>query len=233
MIAVFGRVSDQDAIGRLRRRMTGDALGILLHVSRPGAVMRFVGRLLADNSAYLWHVLRPLLVLAFPFALLWGQLEARYATVDLAEGIDPVTVTLRWIEAPSRSAMTPSGTRIAIDGPVMRIDTLRQTSFRIVALPGHPRSLTAGGVSFPVGRTGDWNGSVISRGFLSGRPIERLFKPWLTGVRAVPGGPSAGWLVLPPAGYGVLGGHWSWIAVFLVFSSLSALAGARLFRVRI
>lgn len=64
MIQVFGRVSDQNAISRLRKRMTGEVLGILLHVSRPGTVMRFAGKLIVSNFVYLWHILKPLLVLA-------------------------------------------------------------------------------------------------------------------------------------------------------------------------
>jgi len=84
-----------------------------------------------------------------------------------------------------------------------------------------------------VGRSANWSGAIIYRGFRIGRPLERLFKPWLASADDLPGEPRAGRFELSAAEYVVLGGHWSWLAVFLVFSSLSALAGAKLFRVRI
>jgi hypothetical protein len=233
MIHVFGRISDQNAITRLRRRMTGEVLGILLHVSRPSTVLRFAGRLIVSNFVYLWHLFRPMLVIALPFALIWGQLEARYSTVDLPEERDPVTVTLSYAVLPEIEERAIEGCGISFRGHVMQVDTLREMSFRVLALPEHPRTVSAGGVSFRVGRTGDWNGAIIARGFDTGRALERLFRPWLTGAADVPDGPFAGRFDLAPAGYPVLGGRWSWLAVFLMFSTLSAMAGAKLFRVRI
>jgi hypothetical protein len=233
MIRVFGRVSDQDAITRIRNRMTGEVLGILLHVSRPLTVLRFAGRLIVSNFIYLWNLFRPLIVIALPFALVWGQLEGRYSTIELAEERDPVTVTLSYSILPQIKERTIEGSGAQILDPVMQVDTLRELSFRIAAMPGYPRTLTAGGFTFSVGRTGDWNGALVMRGFRAGRPVERLFKPWLSEYRGIPDGPFAGSFDLAAANYHVLGGHWSWLAVFLVFSSLSAIAGARLFRIKI
>jgi len=233
MILIFGRTSDQDAITRMRNRMTGEVLGILLHVSRPSVVLRFAGRLMVSNFAYLWHLLRPLLVIALPFALVWGQLEARYSTVDLPEERDPVTVTLLYSILPHIEERNLEGCGLEILEPVMQVDTLREVSFRIAAMPGYPRTLSAGGFTFPVGRTGDWNGALIARGFRAGNPVERLFRPWLSADCSIPDGPVACSFDLSEASYHVLGGHWSWLAVFLVFSSLSAIAGARLFRIKI
>jgi hypothetical protein len=233
MIHVFGRISDQNEIARLRKRMTGEVLGILLHVSRPSTVLRFAGRLIVSNFVYLWHIFRPMLVIALPFVLIWSQLEARYSTVDLSGDRDPVTVTLSYTNLPRIEQRAIDGSGILFVGPVMQVDTLREISFSILALPEHPRTLSAGGVSFPVGRTGDWSGAIIARGFDTGRELERFFRPWITGAGVVPDGPFAGRFDLASVSYPVLGGHWSWLAVFLVFSTLSALAGAKLFRVRI
>jgi hypothetical protein len=233
MILVFGRISDQDAITRMRNRMTGEVLGILLHVSRPSAVLRFAGRLIVSNFIYLWHLLRPLIVIALPLALVWGQLEGRYSTIDLPEERDLVTVTLSYSLLPQIEERTIVGCGVEILEPVMQVDTLREVSFRIAALPGYPRALSAGGVIFPVGRTGDWNGALVMRGFRIAKPVERLFKPWLSADCWIPDGPIACSFDLTGASYHVFGGHWSWLAVFLVFSSLSAIAGARLFRIKI
>ena len=76
MIVVFKHVSNQDKILRIRRRMGGEILGILLHLSNPGTVMKFAGRLIWSNTVYLANILKPILVIAIPFMLLWGQLVA-------------------------------------------------------------------------------------------------------------------------------------------------------------
>jgi hypothetical protein len=62
--------------------------------------------------------------------------------------------------------------------------------------------------------------------------VERLLKPHLAPLPA--DSPvieaAAG---LPEARYRILGGRWSWLTVFLVYSSLSAMAGAVAFKVKV
>ena len=233
MILVFRAVSDQGRIAVLRKRMGGEVLGILLHVSRPGTVALFAGRLIASNTIYLWHLLRPLLVIAIPFALTWGQLEARYSTETLSSTTGPVTYTLSYRELPPRDSLDILGNGISFFGPTVMVDTLAEVSFRIVPLNPARKTLSAGELTVPVGRTADWNGARISRGFRMGRAIERLFKPWLSPVPELHDAPIAGDMSLPGTSFGVMGGHWSWAAVFLVFSSLAAIGGAIVFKVRI
>lgn len=233
MILVFRAVSDQRRIAVLRKRMGGEVLGILLHVSRPGTVALFAGRLIASNTIYLWHLLRPLLVIAIPFALTWGQLEARYATDTLSDSTDPVTYTLSYRELPPRDSLDICGDGISFYGPTVMVDTLREASFRIVALNAAPKTLSAGALTIPVGRTADWNGATLSRGFRVDHSLERLFRPWLSSAPELDDAPIAGDMSLPGTSYGVLGGHWSWAVVFLVFSSLAAIGGAIVFKVRI
>ena len=78
MITVFRLVSNQEKISRLRRRMGGEILGILLHLSNPLTVMKFAGKLIWSNTVYLVYLMKPLIVMAIPFMLVWGQLDARY-----------------------------------------------------------------------------------------------------------------------------------------------------------
>ncbi|MFO8183675.1 MAG: hypothetical protein R6U39_05825 [Candidatus Aegiribacteria sp.] len=233
MIAVFKAVSDQDGISRLRRRMGGEILGILLHVSSPAAVMKFAGRLIWSNTVYLAILLKPLLVMAVPFVLVWGQLDSRYGAKGIPED-SPVTVTLQYdAEMPERDRLGISADGLELVPPVVMIDTLGQASFRVAALEGGRGRLDLDGLTAVVGSTAGWSGSRVIRGFDAAPSFWSLFTPRVDVVRGVPEGPESGWYSLPGVDYGILGWHWSWEAVFLVFSMISALVGARLFKVRI
>ncbi len=233
MIMVFKFVSNQDKILRLRRRMGGEILGILLHLSSPGTVMNFAGKLIWSNTLYLGYLLKPLLVIAIPFMLVWGQLDARYGSAVMDES-DPVTVTVFFENGlPLKDSLQIGVSGLELIPPVLFIDTLDEASFRILPLGDSLPNLKIEGVSIQVGRTGSWNGCRIHRGFDSGNSLKRLLTPWIARVDRMPEGPGSGYYSLPDVRYGVLGGYWSWIAVFLLFSSLSAIAGAKFFKVKI
>ncbi|RKZ06108.1 hypothetical protein DRQ25_14675, partial [Candidatus Fermentibacteria bacterium] len=53
MIVVFRSVSNQEKISRLRRRMGGEILGILLHLRNPLTVVKFAWKLIWSNTVYL------------------------------------------------------------------------------------------------------------------------------------------------------------------------------------
>lgn len=233
MILVFSRVSDQKKIARLRKKMGGEVLGILLHVSNPGTVMIFAGKLIKSNTIYLGYLLKPLLVIAIPFMLLWGQLDARYSTGSMNEDY-PTTVTVQYENGlPASENLNIKVTGLELIPPVVTVNTLDEASFRILPEGDTLRSLEIGGTVIPVGRTGSWNGCRILRGFNSAGSLKRFFSPWIGRIDQTEEGPGSGWYSLPDTRYGILGGHWSWIAVFLVFSTLSATAGAKLFKVKI
>ncbi len=233
MITVFRLVSKQDKISRLRRRMGGEILGILLHLSNPGTVMKFAGELIWSNAVYLAYLLIPLLIMTIPFMIVWGQLDARYGAAEMDVN-DHVTVTLFFNDGlPERSSLEIEVSALELVPPVVFIDTLDEASFRILPDGASPRYLQIDGVSIQLGRIGGWNGCRVLRGFDSGNSLRRLFNPWIIRVDQIRGGALSGYYSLPDVRYGILGGHWSWIAVFLLFSSLSAIAGAKVFKVKI
>jgi len=233
MIVVFRSVSNQEKISRLRRRMGGEILGILLHLLNPLTVVKFAWKLIWSNTVYLAYILKPLLVIAIPFMLVWGQLDARYGAAEM-DGNDQVTVTLSFDDGlPERSGLQIEVTGLQLVPPVMFIDTLDEVSFRVIPDGAPPRYLLISGVSIQLGRIGRRNGCRILRGFDSGNSLRRLFDPSIVRVDKIRGGAVSGSYSLPDIRYGVLGGHWSWIAVFLVFSSLSAIAGAKVLKVKI
>jgi hypothetical protein len=230
MILVFKFTSNQRAIGTIRSRMGARALGMLLHLHSPVTVVKTAAALMADNFAYLWKIITPMLVIAVPVLLTAAALDARYGSMPIPRGI-PTTVTVTWNELPPREGFTVTGMGLTVIEPVVFVDTLRQTSFRVTnATPG--AAATAGGVTLQLGASAEGSGSVIYRGAARMNAVERLLKPHLAPLPA--DSPvieaAAG---LPEARYRILGGRWSWLTVFLVYSSLSAMAGAVAFKVKV
>jgi len=230
MILIFKFTSNQRAIGAIRSRMGARALGMLLHLHSPITVIKAAAALMADNFAYLWRIVTPMLFIAVPFILTAAALDARYGSMPVPRGV-PTTVTLTWDELPAREGFTVTGTGITVIEPVVFVDTLRQTSFRVRnATPG--AMVTAAGVTFPLGASAGGAGSVIYRGAARMNPVERLLKPFLAPLP--PDGPVIEANVfIPEARYRILGGRWSWLTVFLVYSSLAAIAGAAAFKVKV
>ncbi|MFO7627410.1 MAG: hypothetical protein R6V62_09150 [Candidatus Fermentibacteraceae bacterium] len=230
MILIFKFASNQRAIGAIRSRMGARALGMLLHLHSPVTVIKTAAALMADNFAYLWRIITPMLVIAVPFILTAAALDARYGSMPVPRGV-PTTVTLTWDVLPAREGFSVTGTGITVIEPVVFVDTLRQTSFRVQnANPG--ATVTAGGVTFPLGASAEGSGPVIYRGAARMNAAERLLKPFLaplpndSPVIEVTAG-------IPEARYSILGGRWSWLTVFLVYSSLAAIAGAAAFKVKV
>ncbi len=235
MIAVFGAVSDQARIRRIRRRMGGQVAGILLHVSRPTVVLRLAGGLIASNFVYLWLLLVPLLVIALPFALTWGQLEARYGGAGPEPG-RALTLTLAWEEGlPEREMVVPAGEDFEYVPPVVMVDTLMEASFRLSPNAGSPAPVrvTVEGTTFTVGASGEGSGRLVYDGFDLTPGPEAPMEPGTGGAERIGVGPVEGRWSLSGVDYDMLVGRWSWAAVFLVMASLSALVGARVLRVRI
>lgn len=228
MVLLFKHTSDQNAVGRLRSRMSALALGMLLHLHSPRVVLRTAGTLLGCNVVYLWTLLRPMMVIAVPFLLTAAQLDARYGRTSIAR--EPVTVTVTWKALPERPpAITSRGA--ALPGPVVTLDTLRQTSFPMHS--GSPGAvLTLNGTTVPVGASSPGSGGVVHRGAVGMSLPRSWFVPFLDRL------PSESpveriELQLPEARYAVLGGRWSWLAVFLAVSTLSAAALVPVFRVKV
>jgi hypothetical protein len=236
MILVFGRLTDQEAIAETRRRMGGQVLGMMIYIGSPRTVLSMAGRLVRSNFRYLLLILKPLLVIAVPFAVLMGQLDARYGTAPLTPGED-VTVTLGWDGTmPSRGELGLEVSNADVVDPPVYVPPLGEISFRIRPAGTGPVVMEAGGESIPLGPVDAWSGALSAREFDAGTPFTRLLRPW--NVRPVvfdtrQPSPDRGRVFLDPLRFAFLGGRWSWLAVLLVVSSLSALAGALVLRIRV
>ena len=233
MILLFKSTSPQRAIKRLRRKMGAQALGMLLYLSSPLQVLRLAGGLLWSNFRYLGMILLPLAVIALPFGLTYGQLEARYGCGYLAPG-DTLTATLGYTVAPPvDEEVVASSQGLAPLPPLVTIDSLRQVSFRIAVGEATPRSIASAGAKLPVGRISLRSGSIVYTGAET-PSLGSLFRPGHLIISGDARDSLRSFRVsLPARDYNVLWRGWSWFAVFLVFSTLSAVAGAIAFKVRV
>lgn len=223
MILVFKKTSNQQAISELRRKMGSRALGMLLYLESPVTVLKLAFGLVTDNFIYLWHLLRPMLVIAVPFVLVAAQLDARYG-VQPPSSSRPSTVIIRWEENMPGEMSEPSTGKLV--SPVVTVADSLEKSFSFTGENG------VFGMQTPpirIGSTGG-AGSVVIRGAERTGIVPALFRPWNS---AAPEDIASVHSFLQPARYGVLGGRWSWFAVFLVFSSLWAIAGAVVFKVKV
>ena len=77
-LLVFRLTSNQDAIGRLRRRMGAHLLEFRLFQHSLGIQWSALSRMLLANLIYLKYVARPLLVMLVPLGLVLIQLDQWY-----------------------------------------------------------------------------------------------------------------------------------------------------------
>ena len=162
-----------------------------------------------------------------------GQLDARFSSPGAPDGFQ-VTVTVQYEDAvPPSDSIDVSATGVLVVPPLMVVDTLGQASFRLEERNGPPASITVDGVRAGFAGTASGSGGIVLRGFDAAPSPLVLFTPMVQVVDGADGGPVSGWYSLPGRDFGIFGMHWSWTAVFLVFSMVAALAGARLMKVRI
>jgi len=224
MILVFKITSNQQAISVLRRKMGSRALGMLLFLESPITVLKLAFSLVTDNFIYLWHLLKPMLIITIPFLVTAAQLDARYSREPLNAG-HPATVTVQWVNSvPSGGAANPeSGILIS---PVVTIPDSLEQSFSFTGTGG---LFVYREMGIRLG-TAEHSGSILVRGAEKSGVIQSLFRPWNTAPQP---GIAGVYSTIPETSYHILGGRWSWFTVFLVFSSVWAIIGAVVFKVKV
>lgn len=224
MILIFKKTSNQQAIAGLRRKMASRALGMLLYLESPLTVLKLASGLIMDNFIYLWHLLRPMLIIALPFVVTAAQLDARYGKLPPSSD-RPSTVTVRWENAIPETAFSAPDAGMIVSPVVTVADSLEQ-SFSFTGANG---VFIYSDHGIRVGSAGG-SGSIIVRGSEKGGVVSALLHPWNSRVQ---NGMESVHASLQPASYSILGGRWSWFAVFLVFSSLWAVIGTVVFKVKV
>lgn len=131
MVWIFGKVSNQKAIFRVRNRIRGNLLGVRLFQHNVRAVIQLQGKIFRDTLTYMKYSLLPMLVLVPPVLLILAQTNLFFDRSPLLVGQS----TLLKITARDASTLdewrlqTPS--QIEVETNPVRIPSKREIVWRI------------------------------------------------------------------------------------------------------
>lgn len=144
MVWIFGRVSDQDAIRKVRDRIRGHLLGVRLYQHDVATVLRFQGLIFRDTFRYMRHSLVPMLVLIAPVLLILAQLNLHYSRAPLRPGEAAVLKVVVQDAAHLRLLDLQASEGLLIETPPVRIPALKEASWRLRAESAGQQTLTVG-----------------------------------------------------------------------------------------
>ena len=134
MLWIFGKVSNQDAIRRIKNNIRGNLFGVRLFQHDVGIVLRLQGRIFRDTFTYLRYSTIPMLVLIVPVMLIIVQLNLHFSLRPLQPG-GPTVLVVRLTEPSVLEEeillQTPAGVRV--ETPAVRIESQNEISWRIRA----------------------------------------------------------------------------------------------------
>jgi hypothetical protein len=139
MLWIFGKVSNQQAIGRVRDRIRGNLLGVRLYQHELRVVLQLQGSILRDTLSYMRYSLIPMLVLILPVGLILAQLNLRFALRPLEPG-HPALVKVKLRDSVQRkeeiNLETPA--TIKVETPGVYLMSEKEIAWRIRAeRPGY------------------------------------------------------------------------------------------------
>jgi hypothetical protein len=148
MLWVFGKVSNQKAIERLRNQTRGNLLGVLLYQHDLKVVLRLHGLILRDTLFYLGHTLLPMLVLTVPLVPVLAQLNLFFSSRPLQPG-EAAVVKLRLNDSAEGPAEVnlEGNSPVKVETPGVHIPSEREIAWRIRAA-----QLGAGRLIFRIGQ---------------------------------------------------------------------------------
>jgi hypothetical protein len=231
-LLVLRKLSNQDAIRKIRRQIQACLYELRLFVDEPILVWRAQVRLLALNIRYLAMMLRPALVLAVPMLFLFAVFEPFYGKAPLPISEDAiVTIKLAHPAGPlvvPPILQAPEGIEVAT--PAVRMQATGQVCWRIRAVKATSGMLR---VVFPT--------EIVTKKIVSGsnpeflstkrvRSVWQLF--WYPMESPLPKG-NVDWVEI---GYPSRTIHWigldlPWYVWLLLFSSVTVIVLMRPLRI--
>ena len=134
MVWIFGQVSDQTTIKRLREHIRGNLIGVRLFQADIGVVLRLQTRIFGDTFRYMRHALVPMVVLLVPVVLIMTQLNLRFASRPLAPGESAVVKAyVRDASVLDGDVSLEVGDGITVEAGGVRIPSTREVAWRIRA----------------------------------------------------------------------------------------------------
>ena len=225
MVWVFGRVSNQPGISRVRDRIRGNLLGVRLYQHDIPVVLRLQGRILRDTFTYMNHSLVPMLVLLIPMLFVLVQLHYNFGSRPLLPGeVCLLKATFSDPSVLSQELRLEAPDGIEVETPALRIPVVAEAAWRIrVKAPGsHTVRLWVGDEFLEKQIRGGEDWGCVSP-LRSARLADVLLYP---GEEPLPASAAVSSLKLayPPLPIRFLGWEVDWLGVFLVVSIVAAFA---------
>ncbi|MBI3735296.1 hypothetical protein HY256_02145, partial [Candidatus Sumerlaeota bacterium] len=86
MLWIFGKVSNQEAIKRIRTTIGGNLIGARLYRHDIGVVTRLQARVIRDTFIYMRYSLAPMLIMFIPMTVILTQLNLNFESRPLKKG---------------------------------------------------------------------------------------------------------------------------------------------------
>ena len=222
MLWVFGKVSNQDKIKRVKDKIRANLLAVRLFKEDLGVFFRIQGRILGFTLSYLKLSLLPMMVMIIPLILLIVQLNLHYSVRSLDEGesaLVKVKITNPELLKDPSSLILNESDGFVVETPAVRIPSEKEVTWRIRGKQKgkHTLNIQVGGQvitkSLSIGIDKDPISSQRPGENLLAMllyPAERTIKP-MTSVESVV-------VTYPPLEIEFLGWKMNWLAQFFILS---------------
>lgn len=149
LLLLFGRLSNQDGLRRVKERIKAHFLELWLYRDDIRVTCRSVSAILGCNVRYLGYSLFPMLVLAPLVAIALVQIGIRYEWRPLRIGETTVLRVILQDGVPVAELRLDLPAGVALDAPPVRIPRLGEVAWRLRATSAgdHAMRLSAGGVN--------------------------------------------------------------------------------------
>ena len=234
MLWLFGKVSRQEAIRRVKNKIRGNLLAIRLFQHDVRVVLQVQGRILRETLTYVRYSLTPMLVLIVPVMLIIIQLNHHFSIEPLRVGeaalvqaklSDPTILTK------GVSLDAPVG--VTVETPAVRIETEGEVAWRIrVENPGrYPLQLRLGDETVEKQLVAGEGWGAVSA-LRTSSLLDLILYPGEASIEQ-PTGVESVEVKYRPLPLSVLGWNLHWLVLFFILSIVFAFALKGLFGVEI
>ncbi|MFH1743006.1 MAG: hypothetical protein ABIH23_28710 [bacterium] len=134
MVWMFGKMSDQRSVKRVKDRIRGNLIAVRLYQNDIRVVFRLQGRILRDTLTYMKYSVIPMLVMMVPVVLIMIQLNLRFSVRPLQEGRQTLVIAkVRDASVLNDTIVLKSSEGVAIETSGVRIKSEREIAWRIRA----------------------------------------------------------------------------------------------------
>ncbi len=230
LVFLYGRLSNQKALRRVKDTIYGALLEAVLFRSHPSTALCAQARMFVSGGKYFLLAVPPIFVLSIPCIIIMAQLNLRYGHLPLASGKTAIVSATAASEIALEKISLETGPGISVETPPVRIAGEKKAYWRV-------RAVEEG--SWPA-RIGGETALPLYAGTRAHVVPELRTSSWwweilYPGVEALPGQGELKEIEVsyPEAGYSLLGFNTSWIVIFIVVSILGGIIWSRLWGIEI